>query len=261
MPMKSILKFLVAACLPLVVAACGGDDNDETFFEVEQADQSAHAALVGGPDLPGTGWEVTEEDEPEDDSFDFEQAARNEAACSTFNDLAALSKAGGIFGGGDDSQPAGRAQVKHEGGAAGQILPTSIEMEVEISPTVSEVQGPWQTVKAIVESDDFKSCMSQVVSRLFQSETAGTGIEMTFAPRPSSSASPPPDGATMAFEMMVRVPPVVNISAVMEMYMWPYANAGVTLIVLGPAEQVTAGIVGELLESAEGKVVQAERGQ
>jgi hypothetical protein len=261
MPMKSVLKYVVAACLPLVVAACGGDDNDETFFEVEQADQSAHAALLGGPDLPGSGWEATERDEPEDDSFDFEEAARNEAACSTFNDLAALSKAGGIFGGGDDSEPAGRAQVKHERGAAGQVLPTSVEMEVEILPTVAEVQGPWQTVKTILESDDFKGCMSQVISGLFQTETAGTGIEMTFAPRPSSSVSPPQDGAAVAFQMMVRVPPVVNISAVMEMYMWPFANAGVTLIVLGTGEQVTAEFVGDLLESADGKVVQAERDQ
>jgi hypothetical protein len=261
MPMKSVLKYVVAACLPLVVAACGGDDNDEIFFEVEQADQSAHAAMVGGPDLPGSGWEVTERDEPDDGSFDFEEAARNEAACSTFNDLAALSKAGGIFGGGDDSEPAGRAQVMLERGAAGQVLPTSVEMEVEISPTVAEVQGPWQTAKAIVESDDFKRCVSQVISGLFQTETAGTGVEMTFAPLPAASASPPHDGAAMAFQMMVRVPPVVNINALMEMYMWPYANAGTTLIVIGTAEQVTADLVGDLLESADGKVVQAERDQ
>jgi hypothetical protein len=52
MSVKAISRYIVTACLLLLVAACDGDDKDEGF-EVEQADLDR--AVLTGADLP-SGW-------------------------------------------------------------------------------------------------------------------------------------------------------------------------------------------------------------
>jgi hypothetical protein len=261
--MKRLASLFFATAAAAVLVACGGGgDDNKTFFEVDSADDAAHAAMFGPSDLPGSGWEITERDAEDDgdDGFDFEAAAKNEPSCSSFNDLSKLSAAGGIFGGGDDDEdePVGRAQIELTRTVAGGTLPTTAELEVEIQETVADVSGGWKIVKGFLESEDFGDCMANVITTMFESEESLNGIEIKMTPE-KALASAPQDGASMAFNFTMTVPRVLTIDARMEMYMWPYGNAENSIQIMGEKNAITKSLVEDILKAADAKVVQAEK--
>jgi hypothetical protein len=74
----------------------------------------------------------------------------------------------------------------------------------------------------------------------------------------ASSAKAPQDGATMAFSMKMSIPRVLDIDAIMEMYMWPYGNAGITMQFIGQEHNLTKELIESVLKEADARVVQAE---
>jgi len=258
--MKRLLLATVAPFAALAIA-CGGGDADEdegAFFELSTAEDAAQAAMLVPGDLPGTGWEITAEDEEGGDNFDFVEAAKDEPSCSTFNDLSALSDMGGLFGSTDEDKSAGWSQVELTRAAAGAVLPTSVEMEFEVAPTVADVQGSWKLVKDFFSSRDLQNCIANVVTTMFEDQFSGSGIQLKLEPS-QASGTPPQDGASMAFLMTMNIAQVSTIEAQMEMYFWPYANAKVSAMVMGMKTDVTKTLVDDVLTAADEKIIEAER--
>ncbi len=256
------------ASLALFAAACGGDDSIDTaavndiFFAPENADALAHAALPGVDDLPTDVWIVSATDdfgdEDEEDDFDFEAFMANEPACDGLNAIADL---GGIFGGGDDEDelPAGRAQIEFEDArTVAQVTPT-IEVEIEIEETVSEVEGSWGLVKGVFESDGFEGCMLAAFDVAMGGfAPPGSGVEITTAIG-EATTSTPNNGTSMAFGInMVLLDQELDMA--MEMHMWPYGNAAVTVSFLGTPETVGVGITEPTLDAVVAKLDAAASG-
>jgi hypothetical protein len=263
-----LVASIVAACLLVACDDDGGSalealrqGEDGIFFNVNTANAAAHAAMVQPADLPGRGWEVTETDvsDDEDGSMDFMALASREPACSQITSLASLEGLGGIFGEDEDDAPVGWAQIELERQSSGAaFIPVSLEAEIEIERTVSDVQSGWQLAKGLLESDQTKNCIARVINTQFREEVAQSGLQMTFQPRPSSAPAPH-DGATMAFTMSISLPGVVSFEANMEMHMWPYGNGGVSVLMLGPKDELTPALVADLLKAVDNKVIQAEK--
>lgn len=264
------LSTIVAALAGFLLIACGGGNGNsaapDAFFILANADQSAHAALVDAADLPGGGWEVTvrgaiEDDDTDSDSdSDFDAVAQQEPAC---DQLVGIGNLGGIFGGSggdDDGERVARAQIEIERATDEALIPTSVEVEIEVESTVAEVQGSWALVKGLLESDRTEECIANVVNTLFGVEMAESGIEVTLEPR-DSLGSTPQDGASMAFLMSLTLEDVISLDVIMEMHLWPYGNAKVTVLLLGTENELTAGLVRELLAAVDQKIVVAERTQ
>src|SRR5262245_6938109 len=65
----------VITLLIALAVACGGDDKGggitggggSTTWDVNKADDLAHAALIKADELPGSGWSVDEDDFKQDD--------------------------------------------------------------------------------------------------------------------------------------------------------------------------------------------------
>jgi hypothetical protein len=259
--MRKTLPILCLTLLAFAVAACGGGDDDDgatstaldIFFAPENAEALAHASLPAAADLPGGGWEVTAQDDfgdDGDDGFDFATFAASEPACSQ---LSALSNIGGIFGSGDDEDlPAGRAKVEFEKAVADALLPNGIEVEVEIEETVSEVEGAWNLVKNLFESDETRTCMLAVFNQVFGELAAGDEIKIDVAAAEASSEAPN-NGATMAFDIHMDISGI-ELDLAMEMYLWPYGNAKVTVQFMGSPDTLDSDVTGPTLDAVVEKL-------
>lgn len=262
---RTVIPVTLVCFLASFLLACGGSSSDDSgpFFNPSRADRLAHEALVVEADLPGSGWEVTARDEAEDaGESDFLDMAKAEPACAQLASLAALGDLGGIFGGSGeaDGAPAGRAQVELQRPGAGGFLPVSLEVEVEIEQTVTEVQSGSQLAKGLLESDQTKNCIARVVNTMMKDQLAASGLQMTLEPRPSARPAPH-DGATMGFLMSIRLPGVIALDAVMDMYFWSYGNGSVNALMFGPKEDMTPALIADLLKAVDEKVIKAEKAQ
>ena len=261
--MKRTLPILCAVLCAFAFAACsGGDDGGASdavaiFFAPANADALAHAALPAVADLPGSGWEITAQDdfgEDDDDDLDFETFAATEPACAQLSGLANL---GGIFGGGEDDEPAGRAQIEFENAMTESLLPSSIEVEVEIEETVAEVEGAWTLVKDLMESDETEACMLAVFDTMF-GELAEQDIEVEVMAAEASSDAPN-NGATMAFDIHMDISGI-ELDMAMEIYFWPYGNAALTVSFLGTPDTLDADTTGPTLDAVAEKLKAASEG-
>jgi hypothetical protein len=258
--MKRLATFLFATAAAAALVACaGGGDGDKTFFEVDSADDAAHAAMFEPSDLPGSGWEVTDRDAAEDDSgADTGEAAKKEPSCSKFVSIVALSEPGSLFGEADRMGRLGRAQVELTKKNAAQILPITADLEVEILPTVSEVEDDWKPVKEVLDSEAFANCMAKLIVNQFESDSSLNGVDIKLVPSRASAVAPQ-DGRSVAFALTLSVPDVMSVEAQMEMYFWPYANAKNSVQIMGEKSVVTKSLVEDILKAADAKVVQAEK--
>ena len=250
---RKTLPLLCLTLLGFTLAACGDDDDGggaqavDIFFAPDSADASAHAALPDVADLPGEGWEVTAQDDfgdDDDDSFDFGAFAATEPAC---DQLSTLANIGGIFGSDDDEQPAGHAQVEFENARAESLIPATIEVEVEIEETVSEVEDAWGLVKGLLESDQTEACMLAVFDEAFGEIASGGDIDIEVAAAQASSPAPN-NGATMAFDIHMMISGV-ELDMAIEMYLWPYANAKITATFMGTPESLNSEVTGPTLDA------------
>ncbi len=230
----------------------GGGGNNGAFIEPANADKAAHAAMLAPSDLPGNGWEVIARDEfdDSDDDNEFVSAMEGVRECETLSGLASLE---GLLGD-DDDDPAGRANIQLDRQNPNAPLPTSIEVEVEIAEEASNVQGSWSLVKQIIGGDDTANCMVAALNKMFKEEV---GFQATVT-RGKASATPPQNGASMAFNIKLAVAGQ-TLDMAMEMYFWPYANAEAQVMFSGPGGSLNSNLVGETLKKVDSKLVAAEK--
>lgn len=267
--MSRLLILPAILCLALAAAACTGDSNSdsdgaqliEAFFDPERADELARAAMPEPADLPGDGWEVVGRDDFDDDGDEeedeFDRAFEDEPACAELN---ALDNLGGITGSGDDGDPpAGRAQIELSQPTAAQEIPTSVDVEIEIERTVSEISGSWGLAKDVIESPETQECMIAAMNAAFSSgEDMPAGADFEVSAR-SPSATAPNDGATMSFQVNMVVVGI-EFDMAFEFYMFPYGNAGVTVGFVGESAAIDAALTKDVLAAVIDKLEATETG-
>ena len=251
------LTIVAALALALLVSACGGEDDDVADdgprFDPARADELAHAALIGTSNLPGSGWEIAAEDDFDDDGDDgdeFLQFAEQEESCQHITDLAAL---GDIMGGDDDEDlPLGRAKVEFERDAGPMDIPSSVEVEIEIEETVADIQGGWGIARSILGSEDTSECFRALMGAVLAEESDGlfeVSLESIDPP-----ADPPGDGVALAFRMEIEISGLAAFEAVMGLYMWPYSNAGIQVMIIGSEEELEPDDFAAILDSVDSMV-------
>lgn len=266
------LGIVVAAAVAISLAACGGgsatkggkaNDSDgknpsaasQVFFPVDQADKLAHQAMPSVSDLPGPGWELTAQDEFDDDESDdsFDQTLANDPACAQ---LKALDSFGGAFGSSSDEKPpAGRARVEFANSVARSQIPTSVEVEAEIERTISEVEGAWGLVKDLLNGEQMQQCMLAAFRSAFADSSELAGVEADISPRKVSAAAPR-DGATMGFDIHLRVAGI-TMDMALEMYIWPYGNASATVMFIGVPDEINSQLTEPVLRVVDDKFAAA----
>jgi hypothetical protein len=260
--MRARALFIPFAVAAVAVAGClgGGGGSDpaddinaalDVFFPPEHADALAHAAMPGPEDLPGPGWEVVARDEfdgdEEDDAFD--RAAENEPACAPLRELEAL---GGIFGDDDaDDPPVGRAQIEFANARSRGVIPSGVEVSVEMARTVAEIQAGWAVMKGMLESGQLQDCMVAALNGGFGELAAGRGsVEVSGR---DVSARTPNEGAGMAVDLHMEVAGV-DANLAFEMHFWRYGNAAVTVFIVGTPGEVNLGLTGPVLGAVTDKL-------
>lgn len=244
------------ALLALTAAACGGDDNgedssgdsndggggDAVVIAAAEADRVAHEALPALEDLPGGDWLVIGEDEfGADSGGEFLELIEGTPECESLEDLATLQ---GVFGGGEEAEPVGRAQVEFENQDPDALIPTSVEVEVEIEESAGGSRAQFDVVRELFESDETSACLIAVLNAQF-SEGGPAGLEIEVS-EGSGSADPPQDGARIAFDLEMSFLGE-ELELAMELYFWPYGNASVQAQFLGSSDALD-DIVGDMLE-------------
>jgi hypothetical protein len=280
--MKLIASVLMFAAL--LLAACGGDDDDGgsttgttggaatggtatggaatggttgattgsggVVIAEEDADRVAHEGLPAVEDLPGAGWVVTAEDEFDSGgSASFLEFIEGNPECATLENLTALES---VFGADEEEEPPiGQAQREFEQQDPQALIPTNIEVTIEVDESASGSQGAFGLVKELFESDETANCIISVLNEQFM-ETGPAGVQIDVS-KGSGSASPPQSGATMAFDIDMSVSGI-ELSMAMEMYFWPYGNATVQALFLGTNDTLTSDLVGGVLQTVDTKL-------
>lgn len=263
----------VAAVSMLVAVGCGGDSKDPStpggdsqailrLFDPAGGDAAARALLPELTDLPGEGWEETARDQFDDEGSDEEDPFQQLPSCEHLNELDGAGL-GGLFGGAgedDDAPPAGRAQVEFSRTVQGGILPTTVEVETEITETVAETQAGWSIARSILTSDETKRCFEDLFAMAFaeEGESSQFGVEMSSL---EPLATAPHDGVSLAFGMKMSSNGVQLLDARFEMHMWPYSNAGISVVIFSETEAATSEFVSQVLSTVDSKVEAAGSSQ
>jgi hypothetical protein len=274
---KRIVTFLTLGALFL--AACGGGDDDSSTspatgstggstassgsggggnsISAADADRVAHAALPEAADLPGGAgdWLVTADDDFGSSDGTFLEFIEGNSECETLQNLATLES---VFGGDDDDdEPVGQAQREFENQDPAALLPTSLEVKIEVDESAGGSQAAFALVKDLFESDETSNCLISVLNNQF-TETGPPGVTFEVK-KGSGSASAPQNGARMAFDIEMSVSGI-ELSMAMRMYFWPYENAQVQVLFLGTNETLTDSFVGDVLKTVDNKVKAAAGG-
>lgn len=272
--MSTVRVGLVGLMLLAGLSACGTDYDElvaeetsdtsmdagqsasrDVLFAADDADTLAHAALLDAADL-GPGWEVIGRDQFDDDDSDFEAAMVDEPACATLAALDGLDGLGAFFGDGDEEElPAGRANIEMEHPTPDSNLPTTVELSVEIEETVGEILGGWGLAQELMSSDDFAECMLAVMPKSFAESDMPEGMTVDVSLR-ELSAPAPNDGVTMGFDLDMAVG-AIELNMAMEMYMWPYGNAGVMAMFIGDQVNLDTDLIGSTLSAFEQQLADA----
>ena len=247
-----IVPSLIAA-MAFALASCA-KSSSAPFFDPGKADASAHAALVQARDIYGSGWEVTAQDKFDDTAgASFEQVALSIPQCS---DLLSLS----IFGEQTEDRSVGRAKIEIRRSRAGALLPSSIDEEISIKPTVVEVQGGWEIAKSLLQSDEGKACMARAFKAGFQQGAGNRGIEVIVEPIPAAMVAPH-NGAYLGFKLSIRIGRSPSFDGVLHTFLWQYANAEVTAIFAGSDSDLTNSRVTSIIKTMDRKIVEKEKHQ
>lgn len=253
----------LVAFVAVFAVACGGDDNggggggNNVVIPAADANRVAKAALPTVAELPGQDWLVVSEDDfGEDGGNEFLEMMQGTPECEALENLATL---GGMFGdsGTDSNPPVGRAQIGFEHQDPDALIPTSIEVEVEVKESAAGSRAEFTIVRELFESDDTSRCLITVLNNQFaQGGPAGLTIEVKQGDR---SVSAPQGGARMAFDIEMALMGI-EIDMAMKMFFWPYGNASVEAMFIGDRETLTNELVQNVLSTVDRKL-QAAAGQ
>jgi hypothetical protein len=143
--------FALASCSLVVLAACSGKSNDEPRFNPERADELAHAMMPDAGVFPGTGWEVTAEDEFDEDEED------DSPTPDVCKDIERQFKSSEDF---IDEEPRGRARTEYTLKADDQDpfdIPPSIDVEAEIHDDSKVLKEAFVKMKDLLSHADFET--------------------------------------------------------------------------------------------------------
>jgi hypothetical protein len=234
-------------------ATAASGSTDVALISAADADRVAHAGLPTIDDLPGSNWLVVGQDDFGGGSTgDFAELIQGTPSCETLQNLAALES---VFGGdSQDKEPIGHGQVELENQDPNALIPTSVEVEIEIKDSAAGSRAAFQIVKNLFESDQTSDCLIAVLNKQF-AETGPAGMEITVK-KGSATANAPQDGARMSFDVGIKFAGT-ELNMAMQMYFWPYRNAEVKAIFLGTSDTLTAGFVGDVLKTVDQKIAAA----
>ena len=249
--MKQIATALVL--VGLFSAACGGDGNGggdtagNVVISAADADRVAHAGLPAIEDLPGSDWLITGEDEfSSGGGSDFLEFIEGNPECETLENLAALE---GVFGGAEeDEPPIGQAQVEFEQQDPDALIPTNVEISIEVDQSSAGSRAQFALVRDLFESDQTSDCLISVLNAQF-AETGPGGLQIEVK-KGSGSASAPQDGARMAFDVEMSFAGI-EFQLAMQLYFWPYGNANVQALFLGTKDMLNGDLVGGVLDAVD----------
>jgi hypothetical protein len=252
--MKRSLGLVVAATLGTTACSMLGQETTEPramFFDPARADEIAAGALLDPRDLSGGGWEVTAENDFDDeDDPSFDAAIEAEPRCAGLEGLETL------FGDdGDDAPPVGRAQRELSRVEESMLLPTSVQVEIEIFQTVAEVQGSWNLVRGLMEGDTFQECMRAMFAIAFtQGFTEDGGPQgVSVDVRPRETAAPVENGMAIAYDIAADLAGL-EVALAMEMHMWPRGNAGVSVMFFATQDAFDTALVASAVRRVDGKL-------
>ena len=257
--MKLIASML--AVMALLVMACGGGDDSASsssgssgssgsdaavVIAAGDAGAVAHAGLPTLADLPSGEWAITGQDQFGGSDDSFLEAIQGNSDCESLQNLATLEN---VFGGSNqDTPPVGQAQVAFENQDPNALIPTSVDVEIDVDQSAAGSKAQFTIVKNLFESDDTSNCLISVLNKQFaDSGPAGVQIEVK---KGTSAAGAPEDGARMAFDVSLSFAGT-SIDMGMQMYFWPYGNATVKALFLGTKDTLTADLVGTVLQATD----------
>jgi hypothetical protein len=252
---RIILRRAAVVLLLVLVAAACGDDDEELVAEGGvltrvQARDAVSRAMPEVEDLPGSGWRLTAEDDfDEDDNDEFSSQTEAEPACA---EVRALEGFGKIFSDGDEEGEEedwlARGQREFERSSAGQAIPMTVEVEVEVSDA-AQAGAFAGLMEQFMEGDAFQSCFVAVMETVFSEAAGGGEVEITAR----DVSSNPGDGMAFGFDMIMSMAGV-EFDMAMEFHFWTREGAQVTTMVAGPREELERSFVDDVLSAVDARV-------
>ena len=234
-PMR-MAGLLVAALLAL---GCGSSSKGP-LLDPRQADAQTHAALISEADLPGTGWNVTQNDRFNDPrAFDLIPGA----AC---NDLKALVS---------DSEKgrAGRAERAFEKPSPPFLSGTIVRIEVAAYENAAGLNGLMDRLKQQVSAGSYLDCQAEAFKVTLGSRKL---VSVTF---PSGAVKAPHDGVSISWDRQFEAlngPPITRHE---ESFVWVESNVVVTADVDAPKEAFSADLVKAVIQKTQSAIDRASK--
>jgi hypothetical protein len=252
MKLLSALVAFVAIC----ALACGGDSGSSVVVSPDNADHVAHAALPNLEDLSGPSWQITAQDNfgtGNEGSVTtgtgvgggFVKMIQDTPECQTLGNLVMLESA---FGGSppEAEQPLGRAQVQFGQKNQSAVLPSTINVEVDVTKPDSTADEEFTLIKDLFESEDTSNCLVSVLNAAF-SQAGGKALQISIE-KGTGTVDTPENGAKMAFDINLSAA-TANLQIALQLYSWPYGNTMAKALFLGPKQSLTQDLIRNVLDA------------
>lgn len=232
--------FTVLALAP----ACGDDDSSSSTGKVtldpKRGDELAHLAIFPVTDLPGSGWEMTRDDEFNDDAPLPETGPCANVKAKS-DEAKALSRADRV----------GRAERQYSRDSESGIT-TDVDVEVSVFATVKTVTETFELAKEVFTGSDFLACVLDTYT-----EAVNEGVKLEVR-ESKLFADAPPGGIGRAVDVNLELG-AENAQIHLETYLWPFGNAGVQVTLSGDSNDFTAEITKAALAKTQAKLTAASK--
>jgi hypothetical protein len=237
----------------LVIGCKSGSSGGGAFIDPDAAAAALDKLLPAADALPGGGWEEISRNVPassDSSGNDFATVAANEPACANLPQLAEL---GSIFDDKTDLATVATANAEFERTAGGAFFPTSVQMQVDLQKTSAEVADAWKTVKKTLNAPETMACLEAAFNSSLSDDASGTSATVKTA---TPAATAPQDGTAVAFDLQFSVLGV-DVDGTIQIYLWPYGNSAVDILVFGPSEGMTDSEIADMLTLVDSALVSA----
>jgi hypothetical protein len=238
-------------------AGCSGDGEDPEPF-IEPDDAAANAVLPIESDLPA-GWNEIGRNEPEGGTIDLSEYLKAEPTCA---DVAALVESGGLFGHEPESPeeaPPGTASAEFERPSSEDLVDANLEARIDVKELAGDIEGSWGLIQAIFEAEETKTCFEAAftngLAAWLDEEDLPGAIEMTVAAT-EPAVEAPQEGIGLGFDVDLTVA-ARQFDLTVQLYLWPYANGGVTVTLFTERDSIAMAELGGILDAIDRKIVQA----
>ena len=234
--------FALLAVLPAL--ACGDGDSGSSTGKVtldpKRGDELAHAAILAATDLPGSGWDVSRDDEFSDDV-----AFPDTAPCGNVKTKSDQAKAQA------KTDRAGRAERQYSRDSESGIT-TDVEVEVSVYSTVKTVTDTFKLAKDVFTGTDFMACVQDTYA-----EAVNEGVKLEVK-EGKLLATAPNGGVGRAIDVNLELN-TDKAQIHLETYLWPFGNVGVQVTVSGDSTDLTREVVKAALAKTQAKLEAASK--